>query len=128
MILAIILYTLFFNIGKTITNIFPSTKSTTIVTIIENLIQFLFGIVLISYYNDITFMCISVAFIYIPKFIYSIDVDKQMVVVVDVILYCMLGFIIIFWKLYKTKHSILGTERESSSKVKEELQIEMDAS
>jgi hypothetical protein len=73
-------------------------------------------------------MCISVAFIYIPKFIYSIDVDKQMVVVVDVILYCMLGFIIIFWKLYKTKHSILGTERESSSKVKEELQIEMDAS
>ena len=128
MILAIILYTLFFNIGKTITNIFPSTKSTTIITIIENLIQFLFGIVLISYYNDITFMCTSVVFIYIPKFIYSIDVDKQMVVVVDVIIYCMLGFIIIFWKLYKTKHSILGTERESSSKVKEELQIEMDAS
>jgi hypothetical protein len=53
---------------------------------------------------------------------------KSTQTVVDVIIYCMLGFIIIFWKLYKTKHSILGTERESSSKVKEELQIEMDAS
>ena len=122
-ILAIVLYTLLFNIGKTIMNIFPSTKSNTLITVIENLIQFLFGIVLISYYNDVTFMCISVVFIYIPMFIYSIDVEKQMVV--DVIVYCMLGFIIISWKLYKTKKSIFGTERESNSKVKEDLQVEM---